>query len=289
MLDMHEQDAIAGQPQVKFLVHHPCPPLSQVVDSCWYYESALPLHAKEYHLPSGAMQLLISLHEDHIRVYDKHHHHEYERLRPLALCGMYTEPCVIDTFAQTAMMGVCFKPDGALPFLGLPASELLNLHISLEDIWGSEARRLYDHLMAAPTPAAKFRILEHALLARFVRAKPRDTAITYAVQAFCQASHIPSMLAFSESLGLSHKHFIHLFKRQVGLSPKVYVRLQRFQHALRSLTTHDVMSWSAIALEAGYFDQAHFIHDFRSFAGVTPMTYAEHRTAGRNHVKVPDG
>ena len=285
VLDAPEAYKIASQPQVIFKVYRPCPPLSDVVDSFWYYASALPAHDKEYHLPNGAMQLLINLRNDEIRVYGKQHHDDSQRLRGIVLCGMYSEPFVIDTLTQSEMLGVCFKPDGAFPFLRLPASELHNLHLSLEDLWGGYARRLYDQLLSARTVTDKFCVLEESLLSRLFNAASRHPAIGYALQSIHRT---PSILDLSESLGLSHKHLIHLFKQQVGLSPKLYARIQRFQSALHSLPDDQPISWSDVALTAGYFDQAHFIHDFRTFAGVTPITYQAQRTAGHNHVKIPD-
>jgi AraC-like DNA-binding protein len=288
VIDAHEEAAINYQPQVTFLVRHPRPPLSDLIDFCWYYEAGMTPREKELHLPSGAMQLLINLCDDEIRVYGKVQHEQGQRLRGIALCGMYSEPFVIDSVSQSAMMGVCFKPEGAFPFLPLPASELLNLHISVEDVWGDRADRLYERLLGAPTPATKLYVLEQALMAQLYDAREGNPAISAAVRAIQQAECVPSMREISESLGMSHKHFIHLFKQQVGLSPKIYARLQRFQTALKSMNNGGMLSWSELALSAGYFDQAHFIHDFREFAGVTPMTYAEQRMAGHNHVRITE-
>ncbi|MGC4054112.1 MAG: helix-turn-helix domain-containing protein [Paludibaculum sp.] len=97
-----------------------------------------------------------------------------------------------------------------------------------------------------------------------------------------QASRIGALAA---QTGLSPKRFIERFKAAVGLSPKHYCRILRFQGALALAEQGRRVEWTRIALDCGYFDQAHFIHDFRSFAGITPTGYQSDRTEFRNHVK----
>ena len=84
---------------------------------------------------------------------------------------------------------------------------------------------------------------------------------------------------------MSPKRFIERFKIEVGLTPKRFCRIRRFQHAVTRVHGGHAVNWPAVALRAGYFDQAHFIHDFRSFAGLTPTGYQAARTPFQNHVK----
>ena len=89
----------------------------------------------------------------------------------------------------------------------------------------------------------------------------------------------------TDSIGLSAKRFIERFREQVGITPKVYCRIRRFQRAVTMATRGRQVEWTRVALDCGYFDQAHFIHDFRSFAGLTPSAYQSARTSFQNHVK----
>ena len=88
----------------------------------------------------------------------------------------------------------------------------------------------------------------------------------------------------TDSIGLSPRRFIEVFSQQVGLTPKRFCRVQRFQHVLRSIYTRDSVDWADLALTCGYFDQAHFIHDFRAFSGLSPTAYADQRGRHPNHV-----
>jgi AraC-like DNA-binding protein len=90
----------------------------------------------------------------------------------------------------------------------------------------------------------------------------------------------------SDRIGYSRKHFIQLFKEQVGVSPKQYLRIMRFQKAIAAIEKHAFISWSTLALECGFYDQAHFINDFRHFSGFTPNEYIARKTALLNYVPV---
>ena len=89
----------------------------------------------------------------------------------------------------------------------------------------------------------------------------------------------------TDTIGLSPKRFIERFKIEVGMTPKRYCRIRRFQRALALANGSRDVDWTRVALDCGYFDQAHFNHDFRSFAGLTPTGYQARRTPFQNHVK----
>jgi AraC-like DNA-binding protein len=116
---------------------------------------------------------------------------------------------------------------------------------------------------------------------------PRDVhpAVTFALSTFDRASHTTSISAVTDAIGMSAKRFIERFKAQVGVTPKRYCRIRRFQQAVGRAHRGDRVDWAQVALDCGYFDQAHFIHDFRSFSGLTPTDYQAARTPFQNHVK----
>jgi AraC-like DNA-binding protein len=89
-----------------------------------------------------------------------------------------------------------------------------------------------------------------------------------------------------DEIGVAGKRFTEIFRDQVGTTPKLYSRIRRFQHALALVNRDPERDWTDVALACGYFDQAHFNHDFRTFCGISPSTYL-HRTS-RNHVALRD-
>lgn len=107
----------------------------------------------------------------------------------------------------------------------------------------------------------------------------------FAVASLARNPRTASIAHLTGQVGLSPKRFIERFKTAVGVSPKHYCRILRFQSALALAEQGHRVEWTRIAVDCGYFDQAHFIHDFRSFAGITPTGYHAGRTEFRNHVK----
>ena len=94
------------------------------------------------------------------------------------------------------------------------------------------------------------------------------------------------MKSMVEHTGISARRFIELFRREVGLTPKLYCRITRFRSVISTLELETSVDWAATAATCGYFDQAHFIHEFRELAGITPSAYIAGRTASPNHVRV---
>jgi AraC-like DNA-binding protein len=266
------------------LTYIPQQPLADFVELLWYCDGLAPPHPKERVLPMGAMQLVINLRDDPLRNYDRQHTDRFQSYRGPLLCGPRSEYSVIDTASQVSSMGVFFKPGGAFPFLGVPASELHNLDLSLEMLWKDKADELHDRLLKAKTPTARFHILEQALLARAARRRGRHPAVTFALREFQRVPYERTIASVSEHIGLSARRFIQVFHDQVGLTPKLYCRVRRFQEALRLIGDRQSLDWTALALTCGYFDQAHFIHDFRAFSGLSPGAYRALRGEHQNHV-----
>jgi AraC-like DNA-binding protein len=178
---------------------------------------------------------------------------------------------------------VHFRPGGAFPFLRLPSDELHGLHVSLSDLWGGFARELRERVLAAKTVEARFDVLEAALLARVARPLERHRAVAHALQEF-SCGGAGTIADFIADAGLSARRFVEVFKQQVGMPPKQFCRVRRFQRVIRTLPPGRVIDWAGMAAGAGYFDQAHLIHDFRAIAGISPGEYAARRTEHLNHV-----
>jgi AraC-like DNA-binding protein len=85
---------------------------------------------------------------------------------------------------------------------------------------------------------------------------------------------------------VSHKHFIHEFRRHVGLTPKVFCRIRRFQEVLARIQAQKQVNWIDIAYACGYYDQAHFIRDFQAFSGLNPSAYVGRALEDRNFVPI---
>jgi len=270
--------------------HIPGPPLSDFVETFWFCESGVIPHAKERVLPHGCPELLVNLREDRFTVYDRQDHTRFQNFRGCLMCGPHSEYTVIDTADQASIIGVHFKPGGGFPFLGLPANELHNAEAPLEVLWGARAADLREELLEAETPEAKFRVLERYLLKQagwpVTAAFDGHPAVAFALKELQQPGNHRTIASLTEQVGLSPRRFIQVFSEQVGLTPKLYCRVMRFQEVLGQISKESQVDWAALAAAVGYFDQAHFIHDFRAFSGINPSTYLAGRGEYQNHVAI---
>ncbi len=269
-----------------FRTYRPGPPLSDFVELFWLYEGYVPSHAhsKERLLPTGTMELVINLNEDRVRVYDPDQTDRFESFRGALICGAQSQFFVIDTAQQSSVIGVHFRPGGAFPFLHLTAGELIDAHASLESLWGNRAVNLRDRLLEARTPEARFVILERTLLAQADRALSHHPAVTFAIDRILRSPDPWSVAHLADRAGLSQRRFIQVFTEEVGLTPKLFGRIAQFQEALNRVEARRKVRWASLAMDCGYYDQAHFIRDFRAFSGLTPTDYLELKTEHLNHV-----
>lgn len=268
--------------------HVPAPPLDRFVALLWLAEGPVPAHARERVLPTGTTELVISLREGTQRVFDGHDNARYESHGGAVVSGAQTEYFLIDTAQQAAVIGVHFHPGGAFPFFGPPAGELSGQHVALDALWGARAAELRERLIEAPTVREKFRILEETLLARARRPLERHPAVAFALDRFERVPHAHSIASVAKRAGLSQRRFIARFRDEVGLAPKRYCRVVRFQEAIRQANNGRRVEWAHVAQACGYYDQAHLIADFRAFCGLRPTEYAEQRGEHLNHVPLAD-
>jgi AraC-like DNA-binding protein len=274
----------------------PVSPLGDFVDDFRLYDDYVPGHLKDRILPSGTIELVINLREDEFRIYHPGRPGRCERFPGALVSGAYGRIFLIDTAEDASVIGVHFRPGGAFPFLGLPAGELADAHVDLETLWGRAAVELRERLCVAATPAERFRLLEEALLARLFRPLIHHDAVSVALDAFGRMDAGSTVQEVARRVGLSHRRFIQIFSAEVGITPKLFCRIQRFQRTIAMVRQIATPDWAQVAGDCGYFDQSHMIRDFLAFSGLSPAAYVrqQHRLRQedihekRNHVPVAE-
>jgi AraC-like DNA-binding protein len=261
--------------QPVFAYYAPRGPLSEFVALFWHWRGHTAPRSTERLLPMATMELVVRLGGG----------------KPGGgVSGPHSEVFFLERTANDELVGVHFKPGGALPFLGVPAGDLHNRSVTLDDLWGErDAARIVAHLFEAPTSRAKFALLERRLLEVAFRPLVRHPAVSFALAELKSDSSIRSSADVARQLQMSQRRFIQVFRDEIGLTPKLYARIERLQAVLRRIELLDDVDWADVASSCGYFDQSHFIHDFRDFTGLRPSDYLGLRIAGqRNHVRVPN-
>lgn len=275
-----------------WLHRKPAPPLDQFVELFWFWESTGGPGPRERLLPSGTMELIVDLDplHRHIRTYKDEHSAPMDLRCSGAICGIFSDYFVIDSTNESHLVGVHFKAGGAYPFFRLPAAELRDQHVALDDLWGNCAGEVREQLLAAPTPDEKLRVIERCLLQQMARPLERNPAVGFALATFRGAPSGCTVAKVANKIGYSQRHFIEMFSDEVGLTPKIYFRIERFQRLLRRIHSMPAatIDWTDVALDCGYFDQPHFIRDFRAFTGLSPTAYLQQRSEHLNHVPIPE-
>ena len=258
-----------------FKFYKPKPPLSKFVDNLWLYEGNEREHKTQTEriLPTGTFELAINLRQNELLFYDAERPENFSRFSGAVVSGAHGRGFVVDTTEVACIIGVHFKPGGAFPFLGLPAGDLADSHVDLETIAGPFAARLRERLCEARTSAERFKLLEQALLSRLCQSAEHHYAVSTALEVFEKHHLGPTVRETAKYLGLSQRRFIQVFKAEVGLTPKLFSRIQRFQHARAVIQQNHSPNWAAVASDLGYFDQSHLIREFLEFSGLSPVDY----------------
>jgi AraC-like DNA-binding protein len=274
--------AIAGSKSQQFAIlkidtifnfYKPKLPLSKFVDSFWLYEGRGIEHQAERILPTGTLELAINLRQNELRFYDPERPDNRSCLSGAVISGAHGRGFAPESAEEVIIIGVHFKPGGAFPFLGLPAGDLADTHVDLETLWGSSAGRLRDRLCEARTTAERFQLLQEALVSRLCHGVEQHYAVSAALEMFGKNQAGPRVREAAKHLGLSQRRFIQVFKAEVGMTPKLFSRIQRFQQTRTFIQQNPPPNWTTLALDSGYFDQSHFIREFLEFSGLGPTDY----------------
>jgi AraC-like DNA-binding protein len=267
--------------------YRPASPLRNFVEMLWLQEgsTATPANTRETIVPDGSAELVINLSEDAARTFNFGDFAAARRFSGAVFSGPHSVPFVIPATDNRCLIGAHFTPGGAFPFLAMPLEEVRNEQVELDALFGISARELRDRLLSVTSAAQRFAILERFLLRQLVKPRTYHRAVTFALRRFGSADEPPHTIdEVRKDLGLSSRRFSRVFSEQVGLTPKSFARLNRFQRTIRSLPREREIDWGEIVFTAGYYDQAHLIHEFHSLSGLTPTEYVARHTERWNHL-----
>jgi AraC-like DNA-binding protein len=272
-----------------FEVHVPAFPLNQFIERFFYYEGLSPAHNKERFFPDGNTEIIIDLSENTQYIYDNESLKEIQACRYAWVSGVRTQSITIPSGRNSRMLIVAFKKGKACPFYPMPMSEITDVVVGADLVLGRSILDLREQLLAASSIDRMFCILETFLLRQAGASLVTDITSRCIEYALLQIVNQPNILSFQhlcDQIGFSQKHFINLFKEQVGVSPKQYLKIMRFQKTIVEIENHESIHWSSFARENGYYDQPHFINEFKSFSGFTPNEYISRKTDTLNYVPV---
>lgn len=267
-------DSVLGSWQFWTLV--PRPPLARAVQSLWALDAS-DAYSRERLLPRDTVELIINLRAAPHRLLSG------PRLSGRTfskawIAGLQEAWLDVESPSNSRLIGVRFRPGGFYQVFGLPAHHLLGKVIDLDDIIGPDAEHWRTRLLEGPDMETRLAWLEGWLAARLVSAdQDLHGAVTLAIRELNRTHGATPIRAVAREAGISHKHLIDLFRSEVGLSPKTFARVLRFQTVLRNMGPGSGNSWARCAHALGFFDQAHLNLEFRTFSGRTPTEFLRAR------------
>jgi len=250
-----------------FITVLPSPALAGYIERFWYLNGA-PSHQQQQVLPTGSFELMFNLGGNDLIFRNGQQPDKHTSLSGAVVSGIFARPLYIES--QRQMMGVHFKPGGAFRFLGTPANALAETHVDLDTLWGIAATDLHAQLSEEVNITRRLHLLESALVAQLHAADEENPSIQTAIHILTSDTCETKIRDLAARLGFSQRHLIKKFSDQVGVTPKVFGRLQRFQRALNLTYGNVTPNWALVAAECGYYDQSHLIHDIQTLSGMTP-------------------
>jgi AraC-like DNA-binding protein len=198
----------------------------------------------------------------------------------LRVAGPDTEPIVESFAAGTLIVGVRFLPGAAPPWLGVPASEIVNGRVALQEFWGADARRLADRLREIRSASRAADLMLSALASRSPQPSLFDPAARVVAHAFARDDgdrvRLPELTA---ALGLSERTLRRRCESAFGYGPKTLQRILRFQQFLRLLRRSAAPGLAELAAASGFADQAHLTREVRRLGGLTPTAFLRRAAA----------
>ncbi|MFK7747889.1 MAG: DUF6597 domain-containing transcriptional factor [Kordia sp.] len=249
--------------------------LAAWVKCYWTLESTIentPL--KNTIIPDGTMKLIFHYGDTY-----KHHINDTESiiLPKCFLIGQLTRPYVVEPLGVTGSFVVRFQPNGFLPFANISIKEIQNTAVPLDALFGNEGTAIGTQILQANSTSERIQLIETFLLNRLTDKKSIDSIVASTVETILNANGQFTVNELSKKNNINRRQLTRKFSSTIGLSPKQLSKTIRIQNTLKTLLTTEVTSLTDLAYENEYFDQAHFIKDFKEFTGLTPKEfYGEH-------------
>lgn len=232
----------------------------------WFEKRATPLQRRE--IPSQYIPVIINF-ASPIRISHAADPTRWDSFGSFTT-GAYDSYVLVETDAGAGGIQIDFTLLGARRFIGVPLDCLANRAVALDEIFGTKGRELTAALYDARGWERRFEMLDRIIASRLAAGGPLSTEIVWAWERIVDSDGQIAIGSLSTDLGWSRRRFIGRFKEHVGLAPKTFARVLRFQRAVEVLKASGADRMADVALDCGYYDQPHFDRDCRMFAGVTP-------------------
>ncbi len=259
---------------IHYREQHPKPPLDRYIECFWTLQSegVIENSQPERILPDGCVELILNFGSRFTQHVDSK-----QVLQPQNfLVGQMTGPILISPTGTVELIGIRFHPGGTAPFIRVPMYEVKDQVVALGGVAPDLERKLLRVSTDQPTMTARIAAIE-AMLTSLVLAKKINPRSVELANLIVESGGLLSVDMLARNAGISTRQLERKFLQEVGLSPKLLGRILRFQQVFRAVERRD-NAWAPIAVDCGYYDQAHLIRDFNKFAQQTPAVLFSEQT-----------
>ena len=246
--------------------------LSKYIRYYWTLEKEIQTESinKERIFPDGCMELVFHYGD----LFKKYSGDFKSRQQPRSFIhGQLKRYIDVEPTGKIGVFSIRFLPGGLQPFLKMDVADLTEKEASVEDIWGWAGILLEEKIMEAPTSSVRIKIVEDFLQQQMATSVERFLPIDYCVHSILHSRGSASIQSMSNEINLGRRQLERRFTASVGLSPKLLMRIVRFQNTLHHIDKKAMDSLTGIAYANGFYDQSHFIKDFKEFTGNNPRKY----------------
>lgn len=256
---------------MNYQTFEPSQDLATLIKCYWILESPKEeTPEKQTIVPDGCMEMIFH-YGDFYRQYTENGN---SIIQPKCfVIGQLTRPLEIEPTGETGIFSVRFQPNGFLPFATMPIKEMENTAVSLEKLFRKDGQEIEGKILTANATSERIKLIEIFLLNRLTNIETIDRIVKSTVETILTANGQLSIDELSKQTNINRRQLERKFSSAIGLSPKQLSKTIRLQATLKMLLNKNFTSLTALAYENEYYDQAHFIKDFKELSGFTPKEF----------------
>jgi AraC-like DNA-binding protein len=256
---------------MNYQVYTPSPELQPFVKCFWTLEDgASDTPQRQRVVPDGCMEMIFHYGD----LYKQYFEDGSSVIQPRCfIFGQITSFIEIEPTGVSGIVSARFLPDGVSPFLDIRVSDLEDKAVSLEELFGEKGKLLEEKVLMATGNTERIRLIEEFLLFLLGNPNTIDTLTKACVDEIVQSQGQIGVIELADKMNVHRRSIERKFTSAIGMSPKQLSRVVRLQATLKMLQQQNFTSLTSLAYENGYYDQAHFIKDFKEFTGMSPKLF----------------
>lgn len=256
---------------MEYNVYEPSAELSKQVKTYWSLDAgADETNGRERIFPDGCIEIIFN-HGDRFRKFDSE---TDSHIQPLAFIhGQLKTYFELEPTGNVGIFSARLHPAGLQPFINFDVDSFTGATLTITDVWGEDGTKLEAKMLQCKNYQERIALLEKFLLEKRDNLKIDNAPVEYCVDAIIESTGAISVDAVSENLGMSKRQLERRFTAAVGINPKLFARITRFQNVLQLIENKEFKNFTTTAYDGGFYDQAHFIKDFKDFTGLNPKQY----------------